>query len=381
MKTILVVEDKYANRRLIEESLKEDKYRILNAEDGKQALDILSSGEHVDLIILDIKMPVMDGFQFLQIFTQNEKWTKIPVLVLTGFDERHVRLKTLDYGVQDFITKPFDTHELRLRVRNHLELKDYRDRLEFLVDARTKELREAYRKLEQTNILVLEKLGRAAELRDDETGQHIQRMARYSYELAKTLGIDDDVCELIFLAAPMHDIGKIGIPDGILLKPGRLFRGEFEIMKRHTTLGAHVLSGTSNRLLEMGRVLALYHHERWDGKGYPEGLKGKEIPREARIVALADVFDALTSARIYRPAWEIDRAVEYILDNREKQFDPEVVDAFKSVLDKLLHIREIYKDIPDARTHVLQIYEEYLRLQEEKHPDEFYNPDKRDDSS
>ena len=361
---VLVIEDEAPNRLIVRGAL-ENEFEVFEAEDGQAGLAILKKTPP-DIIILDIRMPRMDGFEFLQQFrTFDPAYKTIPILVLTGSTEYQTRLKALSLGATDFITKPFDLHELRLRVRNNYELKRYRDHLEELVEERTLELRDAYAALKQTQILILQKLGRAAEFRDDETGQHIRRMASYSKIIAETMGLPRDLCEMIYLAAPMHDIGKIGIPDGVLLKPGRLLPGEFEIMKRHTIIGAEILKGTHNALLEMGCRLALYHHEKWDGTGYPEGLKGNAIPIEARIVACADVFDALTSNRIYRPAWPIRRAIDYILKGSGSHFDPQIVEAFEASLDQILDVKEKFKDIEDARTHLVAIYEEYLRLRQE----------------
>lgn len=362
--TVLVIEDEAQNRMIVRGAL-ENEFSVIEASNGLEGLEILKESPP-DVIILDLRMPKMDGFQFLQEFQHlDPSFRTIPILVLTASTEYQSRLKALSLGATDFITKPFDLHELRLRVRNNYELKRYRDHLEELVEERTIELRDAYRALKQTQVLILEKLGRAAEYRDDETGQHIQRMAHYSRIIAQTMGLPRNVCEMIFLAAPMHDIGKIGIPDGVLLKPGRLQPGEFDIMKRHTIIGADILSGTDNALLEMGRRLALYHHEKWDGTGYPEGLKGEDIPIEARIVACADVFDALTSNRIYRPAWPTERAIDYIFKNSGTHFDPDVVEAFRKSLEEILYIKNQIKDIENARTHIVKIYEEYVRIQEQ----------------
>lgn len=361
--TILIVEDNASNRRILRNALV-DRYEVQEAEDGAAGLKLLKS-IRPDLVILDIKMPNMDGFQFLQeLGKEPEELRSIPVLVLTGSTDFDTRIQALNLGAHDFLTKPFEFNELMLRVRNHLELKQYRNQLDELVRERTIELESANTRLKQTQIMILEKLGKAAEYRDDETGQHIQRMALYARVIAETMQLDPEQVELIYLAAPMHDIGKIGIPDGVLLKPARLTPGEFTIMKRHTTIGAEILKGTSNPLVEMGQTLAMYHHEKWDGSGYPCGLKRSEIPLEARIIACADVFDALSSDRVYRLAWPTERAIEYILKGSENHFDPAVVEAFRQSLDKILEIRKAHHDQPGARTHLVQIYEEYLKYRE-----------------
>ncbi len=312
-------------------------------------------------------MPEMNGFEFLQAFKSQEKFRHIPVIVLTAVEEREEKVKALSLGADDFLLKPVDVRELSLRIKNALELKGYRDALQEKVDERTKQLKEAYEELKITQLEIVRKLGRAAEFRDDETGKHIIRMSNYVALMAEKLGKDREYIELILYAAPMHDIGKIGIPDRILLKPGKLTPSEFEVMKMHTTIGAEIIGESDYPVLRLAREIALTHHEKWDGSGYPAGLKGKDIPLSGRMVAIADVFDALTSDRIYRKAWSVERAVDYIRENRGKHFDPELVDLFLNYLEDIIKIKEAYKDKKKEKPFLYFILE---RFKYENHAEE-----------
>ncbi len=315
-------------------------------------------------------MPEMNGFEFLQAFKSQERFRHIPVIVLTAVEEREEKVKALSLGADDFLLKPVDVRELSLRIKNALELKGYRDALQEKVEERTKQLREAYDELKITQLEIVRKLGRAAEFRDDETGKHIIRMSNYVALMAEKLGKDREYIELILYAAPMHDIGKIGIPDRILLKPGKLTPSEFEVMKMHTTIGAEIIGESAYPVLRLAREIALTHHERWDGMGYPSGLKGRDIPLSGRMVAIADVFDALTSDRIYRKAWSVERAVDYIRDNRGRHFDPELVDLFLSNLDEMLLIKEKYRDDSREKPFLHSILERFKNKDEEEKPSE-----------
>ncbi|MDL1969952.1 MAG: response regulator [Candidatus Desulfofervidaceae bacterium] len=340
-KTILAVDDEVFNLQLIEEYLGET-YTILKATNGKEALE-KTMFALPDLILLDIRMPVMDGIEFLERFHPVIEERLIPVIILTAYPDRETKLKAFSLGCWDFITKPIDLVELKLRVKNALELKSYKDKLEDKVRERTRDLQGAYDKIKKTQLEIVRRLGKAAEFRDDETGDHIIRTSKYVYVIAKALGLPEEECDLFYHAAPMHDIGKIGIPDVILLKPGKLTQEEFEIIKLHTLIGAEILSGTDLPLLEKAKETALTHHEKWDGTGYPRGLKGEEIPLSGRIMAIADVFDALTSKRVYKPPSKVEEALDFIKSQKNKHFDPEIVDAFLEVQNKILQIREMYK--------------------------------------
>jgi putative two-component system response regulator len=268
------------------------------------------------------------------------------VLVLTAQSDTATRLRALESGAKDYLTKPFDRLEVLTRMRNMLEvrllhnqIRDQNKILEHKVRQRTQELME-------TRMEIIRRLGRAAEYRDNETGLHIIRMSKFSEILGRTAGMDADWCEMLLNASPMHDIGKIGIPDRILLKPGKFEPEEWEIMKTHAAIGAEILSGHHSDLMEMARVIAITHHEKWDGTGYPNGLKGEDIPLVGRIVALADVFDALTSERPYKKAWSVEDALGYLLENRGMHFDPNLVGVFEKVLPEILAVREQYAEPP-----------------------------------
>jgi putative two-component system response regulator len=270
----------------------------------------------------------------------------LPVIVLTAAQEKQTRLRALSEGAKDFLTKPFDLVEATSRIRNILEVtllhKRQRDQnrvLERLVRKRTQELHE-------TRLEIIRRLGRAAEYRDNETGLHIVRMSHFSAIIGRAAGMSEYEADLMLNASPMHDIGKIGIPDRILLKPGKLDAEEWEIMKTHAAIGARILSGHESELMEMAQMIALSHHEKWDGSGYPHGLRGEEILLEGRIVALADVFDALTSERPYKKAWPLEQAFAEIRRLSGIHFDPHLVEVFQQVLPQILAIREQYREPP-----------------------------------
>ncbi len=353
-KIILAVDDEEFNLQLIEEFLGKQ-YIIIRATNGQEALERIKQ-TMPDLILLDISMPVMDGLQFLRKFKPVLEQKHIPVIILTGFPDRNNKLTALSLGCWDFISKPIDFVELELRVKNALELKSYKDSLEERIEQRAKELKGAYEKIKKSQLEIVRRLGKAAEFRDDETGDHILRTSKYVQILAQEIGLPSHECELLYHAAPMHDIGKIGIPDMILLKPGQLTKEEFEIVKLHTTIGAEILSGTDLPLLEKAKEVALTHHERWDGTGYPEGLKGEEIPLSGRIMAIADVFDALSSDRVYKKAWPLEKVLDYMKRNAGTQFDPNLVSVFFETLDEILSIRQQYQN-PTVKPKLIDILE------------------------
>jgi putative two-component system response regulator len=296
-----------------------------------------------DLVIVDYMMPEMDGLRFISAFRALHGRTEIPVLMITANDQKDVRYEALLGGANDFLTKPIDRIEFSARVRNMLALrtgqKFLADRAAHLADEvaeRTSEIRDREREL-------IFRISRAAEFRDPETGAHIQRMAHYSEIIARGLDLSAATCNLILRAAPMHDVGKIGIPDAILLKPGRLLPEEYEVMKGHTCIGKRLLEG-DDTLIQTARDIAVSHHEHWDGNGYPEGLAGEEIPLLARICAVSDVFDALTSRRPYKEPWPVDKAIAWVGENAGTQFDPQVVAGFMKALPEVRRIRELYRD-------------------------------------
>jgi len=344
--TILIVDDEPANIKLLERMLGMEGYTsIISTTDPRQTTSLYQQ-HHCDLVMLDIRMPHMNGFEVL---AELKQLPGVPPLVvmLTAQISQEYRLRALTDGARDFIGKPFDRAELLARVANMLEMhllqKQVREQNQML----EQRVRERTTELYDTRLEIVRRLGRAAEFRDNETGMHIIRMSKISALIGQGCGMDIEQCEMLLNASPMHDIGKIGIPDHVLLKPGKLNPDEWEVMKTHTSIGADILSGHKSELLEMASVIALTHHEKWDGSGYPQGLAGEEIPLTGRIVSLADVFDALTSDRPYKKAWKVEAAVEYLNENSGSHFDPQLVDIFMSSLDQVRQITKEYADPAD----------------------------------
>lgn len=335
---ILIVDDEPVNLKLLDKMLSAQGYgNLVLVQDPTQVLEIYQL-QRTDLILLDINMPHLDGFGVMEQLKALNDPLLPPIVILTAQHSQDFLLRALNAGARDFITKPFDRNELLARVRNMLDAQlahrlvyEQKDVLDEMVRIRTDELR-------RTRLQVVQRLGRAAEYRDNETGNHILRMSHISALLAKSIGWSNADCELMLHASPMHDIGKIGIPDHILLKPGKFEPAEWEIMKTHAIIGANILDGDDSDLMTCAREIALTHHEKWDGSGYPQGLSGEAIPITGRIAALADVFDALTSARPYKKAWTADAAVGLIKENRGTHFDPELVDVFLEQLPEVLKI-------------------------------------------
>lgn len=354
---ILVVDDEPGMRRILTKVLHREGYDVYTAENGQAALLILDRYE-IDTVLLDVRMPTMDGLETCRLIRANPRTTLTPVVFLSAADDRMCRREAREAGANDFLTKPFDEVELRARVRSSIHSKRYQDRLfeerralQAEVDGRTKALAEATfalervrSELERAHHETLLRLTRAAEFRDDETAAHLQRMSHYCGLLAHKRGLSPYEAELILVASPMHDVGKIGIPDRILLKEGRLTRDEYDLMKQHAEIGFHILSGSDSELLRRAASIARNHHEKWDGSGYPQGLTQEDIPIEGRIAAVADVFDALTSARPYKPAWSLADAIELLQAGRGKHFDPELIDLFLGALDEVLDIRDRFQD-------------------------------------
>ena len=297
-----------------------------------------------DLVVVDYMMPELDGIEFVSRLRAVSGREDVPILMITANDDKEVRYEALQKGATDFLNKPVDRIEFSARVRNMLALgasrKKLADKAEWLAD----EVRKATAAIYAREQELLFRMSRAAEFRDPETGQHIQRMAHYSRLIARKMGLSPDDQELILQAAPMHDVGKIGIPDHILLKPGRLAPEEYDEMKRHAVIGHELLSGSESRVFQTAAVIALAHHEKFDGSGYPHGLRGDVIPLLGRIVAVADVFDALTSVRPYKQAWPLEKAEAYLRESSGSHFDPSCVDAFFATWDEVLEIHSRYRD-------------------------------------
>ncbi|HSR41863.1 MAG TPA: HD domain-containing phosphohydrolase, partial [Longimicrobiales bacterium] len=332
---ILVVDDEPANIELLRRILEPEGYpELLTTTDPTEVVDLYRENDP-DLVLLDVMMPGIDGFKVLEnLRDEGSTAAFLPVLVLTSDHTHEAKRRALAGGAKDFLTKPLSPAEVRLRVRNlletrflHLELQDQNRLLEERVRDRTADL-------ERARYETLERLARAAEYRDDETGEHTRRVGRLAARVAEALGWPEERSEMIFRVAPLHDVGKIGIPDSILLNPGSLSDEEFRIMQTHTTIGAELLGGSEFPLMHMAEEIALAHHERWDGGGYPHGLSGEEIPPAGRIVGVADTFDALTTARPYKEAWSLERTMKEIRSQRGGQFDPDVVDALEAVLSE-----------------------------------------------
>jgi putative two-component system response regulator len=329
---ILIVDDQEANLRLLRRTLERAGYTQVHSTADPTAAPDMFGELRPDLVVLDLHMPKMNGFELMQrLAAMAGGRADVPLLVLTGDDREEAKRRALESGAREFITKPFSPTELVLRVRNLLEVQQLHERLRDHNARLQREVAEQTRELEQARLEILARLALAAEFRDDETQQHAWRIGRTCGLLAAALGLPDAQVELIRRAAPLHDIGKIGIPDAILLKPGALATQEYAAIKKHTTIGAHILSGSHSSVLLLAERIALTHHERWDGDGYPGRLRAEDIPMAGRIVAVADVFDALTHARPYKSAWPVERAVGEVLRQRGRQFDPDVVDAFSTL--------------------------------------------------
>jgi putative two-component system response regulator len=342
---VLIVDDAATNvmlmRHLVEKKLSD--CQVDSFTDPLEALAWVEDNDP-DLAIVDYMMPGIDGIEFAKRFRQSPGKAETPLLMVTASNDRKVRYDALQLGVNDFLNKPIDTTEFVARARNMLDLRASRNKLanhaKWLSDEVAKATREVLERERET----LFALGRAAEYRDPETGAHVMRMAHYSRHITAQMGLPEDECELILRAAPMHDIGKLGTPDHILLKPGKLTAEEFEIMKQHAEIGYKILHDSSSRVLRCGADIARAHHEKFDGTGYPQRLRGEDIPLYGRIVAVADVFDALTSERPYKKAWEIERAIAFLRDGAGAHFDPRCVEAFLQDWHEVLAIKERFRD-------------------------------------
>jgi len=345
--TILICDDSITNTLLLEAILKGEGYsKVTRLTQPTQVSAELSRGNY-DLLLLDIEMPEMDGFQVMSEIRQQGVVDELfPIVILTGRQDAETRNRALTQGAADFISKPFDETETLLRIRNALKIyaayheETHRsEQLEQLVAQRTQELSKAAD-------VFIGRLARAGELKDDETGKHVLRVGKYAHQLASLFGLPQDICFMIEKAAPLHDLGKIGIADEILLKPGKLTEAERDIMKRHTYIGANLLDDHNSVLVQMAAAIALSHHEWWDGSGYPKGLAAEAIPVEGRITAICDVFDALTSERPYKHAWTPTAALAEIQRLSAKQFDPQLVQLFAENINKILELKASYSDEP-----------------------------------
>ena len=349
--TVMVVDDQSTGRAILEQVVRSLDERVLVEGFARPVDAVVWATRNVsDLVLVDYMMPDMDGIELVKRLRSLPGYEHVPIVMVTVHDDRKVRYAALDAGITDFLTKPVDARECLARCRNlltlrrqQLALEDRRRLLEGMVDEATRDVREREKE-------TLMRLARAGEFRDEETGYHLVRMARYSRLIADTIGLERDEAESIELAAPLHDIGKIGIPDQILLKSGKLDTAESKVMQRHPLIGHEILKGSASKYVRMGSLIALGHHEKYDGSGYPNGLVGDHIALCARIVAVADVFDALTSARPYKPAWPGEQAFEFLGAQCGQHFDPQLVEAFCGVRDEVARIQRELRDPEAART-------------------------------
>jgi putative two-component system response regulator len=332
---VLIIDDAPESIDVLRGVLGSD-YQVRAAIRGAVGLE-LAQASPPDLILLDVMMPEMDGHEVCRRLKANPATAKIPVIFVTTLSDAGSEARGLDLGAVDYITKPYIPSLVRSRVRTHIALHHQSLALEGLVRERTAELL-------QTRLEIIRRLGRAAEYRDNETGMHVVRMSQIARLIALRVGMSEEQAEVILQAAPMHDVGKIGIPDRILLKPGPLDAAEWETMKTHSAIGAEIIGNHPSDVMQTARVVALGHHERWDGRGYPAGLRGESIPRVARVVAVADVFDALLSVRPYKRAWTIDDTIAKVKSENGHHFEPACVEALLEALPACIAIRDRYRD-------------------------------------
>ncbi len=350
---ILVVDDSPGNLRYLMETLR-DSYAVATARDGDKALALANGATKPDMILLDVVMPGMDGFEVCLRLKANPATCGIPVLFITALNDEQNELRGLTVGGVDFISKPFNPMLVKARIRSHLELKRHKDQLEDLVAERTREL-------EQTQDITILTLATLAETRDPETGGHIRRTQNYVRLLANHLYPhtrfavlrETGMIELLYKSSPLHDVGKVGVPDHILLKPGKLTAEEWVEMKKHAVYGWNTLQVALRRMgensfLRIAAEIAYTHHEKWDSSGYPRGLAGEEIPVSGRLMALADVYDALTSQRVYKISMSHDQATVMIVEGRGRHFDPEIVDAFLALQEQFHETAQQFVDDDDT---------------------------------
>lgn len=336
---VLIVDDNLMQRTPMKQTLTKAGFQVDEAENGLQALEHYSQLQP-DIVLLDVMMPVLDGFATCEALRKTANGQHLPILMVTGLDDVASIDKAFKVGATDFITKPINWSLLPYRVRYMLRS-----------STTTLALAQSKSELVETRLEIIRRLSIASEFRDNETGNHIIRMSKYSALIGRSAGLSKRECDLLINAAPMHDVGKIGTPDNILLKPGKLTEGEFKKMKEHAAIGAEMLFGNPSELMSAAHIIALSHHEKWNGSGYLVGLSGLDIPLYGRICAIADVFDALTSKRPYKNAWAVDEAVTEIKRTAGSHFDPALVVCFENVLPGILDIKRKYEDFDSAVTN------------------------------
>lgn len=355
-KRVLVIDDDETIRQIMQVLVRGLGHEVESARDGVEGLAKLPLG--VDLVLLDVVMPGMDGFEVCRRIRRDPFGADVPVIMVTSLTTRDDRLRAVEAGANDFIAKPVDETELRIRSASLLKMKEAQDalkrnqaHLEEVVEQRTASLRKALEEMAEAQRLAyraqldtVERLAILAEYRDTVTARHVHQMSEYSAVIARGMGLPPGEVELILNASQMHDLGKVAVPDAILRKPASLDGPEWDVMRRHPTIGSLILDNSTSQVLQAGRIIALHHHERWDGTGYPSGLSGDDIPLWGRICSVADVFDAVTSVRPYKPAYSNEEAIDILRAGRGTQFDPQVVDAFLENLAEILAIQEKFMD-------------------------------------
>ena len=351
MATVLLCDDELMNRKVASKILIKEGFRVLEAQNGKEALDILQNSA-VDLILMDLMMPVMDGFEATKIIKSNKEFTAIPLIIISALSDKEAVIKGLEMGADEYLTKPFDLMDFRLRIKNAIKIgiyqnmiKGHKELLELEVQEKTKELQDALYEVQNSEKDIISILSKTAEYRDNETSAHTIRVGEMSAIIAKKFGWNEDAIELMRLAAPMHDIGKVGIEDKILLKPAKLDEEEFSIMQKHAAIGYSILSQKTTPLLELAAQIAYTHHEKYDGSGYPNAMSGEDIPLSGAIVAVVDVFDALLSNRPYKKSFTLETALEIIQTGSGTHFNPKVVELFFESLDEILEIQKRFHDV------------------------------------
>lgn len=351
MQSILLCDDELMNRKVASKILVKEGFNVFEAQNGQEALDILNT-KRVDLILMDLMMPIMNGYEATEIIKKDEKFSAIPLIIVSALSDKTEINKVLKLGANEYLTKPYDIVEFTLRVKNAIKLgayqnmlKDHKKVLEAEVSKKTAELQKALIEVQKSEQDIISILSKTAEYRDNETSAHTLRVGEMAALIAKKFNWSEENIELIRLAAPMHDMGKVGIPDNILLKPGKLNEEEFEVMKKHADIGYSILSQKETPLLKLAAEIAYTHHEKYNGKGYPNSLSKEEIPLSGAIVAVVDVFDALLSERPYKKAFTLEKTLSIIKDDSGSHFHPKVVEVFLKSMDEILIIREKLRDV------------------------------------